>query len=58
MSGNVQEWTSTPVSTGVFSVRGGAFDTPAGGLTCQFSFVSFSHDFEYSNLGFRCCADP
>jgi hypothetical protein len=58
MSGNVQEWTSTPVSTGVFSVRGGAYDTPAGGLTCQFNFVSFSHDFEYGNLGFRCCADP
>ena len=58
MSGNVQEWTSTPKSAGVFSVRGGAFDTPAGGLTCQFDFVSFTHDFEFNNLGFRCCQGP
>lgn len=58
MSGNVQEWTSTQVSSGAYSVRGGASDSPSGGLTCQFNFVSFSHDFEYDNLGFRCCADP
>jgi hypothetical protein len=58
MSGNAEEWTSTPTSAGTFSVRGGAYDTPAGGLTCQFNVVSFSHDFEIDNLGFRCCSDP
>jgi hypothetical protein len=58
LSGNVKEWTSTQTSPGVFGIRGGAFDTPAGGLTCQFAFVSGDATFQFSNLGFRCCADP
>ncbi len=57
MSGNLKEWTSTEVQPGAFSVRGGGFDTAAGGMTCQFDFVAMDPAFTFSNLGFRCCAD-
>ena len=57
MSGNLKEWTSTQVQPGAFGIRGGGYDTPAGGLACQFSFVSADPTFLFANLGFRCCAD-
>ena len=55
LSGNLKEWTSTQILPGAFNVRGGAYDTSAGGMTCQFSFVSMDASFSYANLGFRCC---
>jgi hypothetical protein len=57
MSGNVQEWTSTVVSTGpdTYRVRGGAYQTPAQGLTCRHSFLAFDDTIAFPNLGFRCC---
>jgi hypothetical protein len=58
MSGNLKEWTSTAAGSSVFKVRGGAYDSPAGGLSCQFDFVSMDHTFAFPNLGFRCCEDP
>jgi hypothetical protein len=27
-------------------------------IPCVRRFVSFSHDLQYANLGFRCCRDP
>ena len=58
LSGNLKEWTSTQVSPGAFGIRGGAYDTPAGGLACDFAFVTGDATFSFSNLGFRCCSDP
>jgi formylglycine-generating enzyme required for sulfatase activity len=57
LSGNLREWTSTPVGGGAFRVRGGGFDNIAEGLRCDFSFIAYSPDAAFSNLGFRCCAD-
>jgi hypothetical protein len=56
MSGNLKEWTSTPVGSG-FRVKGGAFDNIAPGLACDFSFIAFTSDTAFPNLGFRCCGD-
>ncbi len=58
LSGNLKEWTSTQTSPGAFNVRGGSFDSVAGGLACDFAFVSATTTFSFANLGFRCCADP
>jgi formylglycine-generating enzyme required for sulfatase activity len=58
MSGNLKEWTSTQIQPGAFNIRGGGYDTPAGGLSCQFDFVSADPSFLFANLGFRCCSDP
>ncbi len=57
LSGNLKEWTSSQTQ-GAFQVRGGGFDTAAGGLTCQFDFVAMEAGFSFPNLGFRCCLDP
>ncbi|RMH43476.1 MAG: hypothetical protein D6689_05020, partial [Deltaproteobacteria bacterium] len=59
LSGNVKEWTATQVSASpvAYRIRGGAYDSVASGLTCQFDFVSGSDTFSFPNLGFRCCAD-
>ena len=58
MSGNLKEWTSTQVQPGAFGVRGGGFDTAAGGMTCRFDFVAMAPGFSFPNLGFRCCSGP
>jgi formylglycine-generating enzyme required for sulfatase activity len=57
MSGNLKEWTSTQVSTSpvAYRIRGGAYDSIAPGLTCDFDFVAGASDFFFPNLGFRCC---
>jgi hypothetical protein len=60
MTGNLAEWTSTPVmymNTTYFKVRGGAFNNFSGGLACNFDFVIDAPSYQYSDLGFRCCAD-
>ena len=59
LSGNLKEWTGTQVSSSParYRVRGGAYDSIADGLTCQFSFVAAETDYRYGNLGFRCCSD-
>ncbi|MCA9675938.1 MAG: SUMF1/EgtB/PvdO family nonheme iron enzyme [Kofleriaceae bacterium] len=56
LSGNLKEWTSTPVGS-AFRVKGGAFDNIPQGLTCSFSFTAFGGDTALPNLGFRCCSD-
>jgi hypothetical protein len=57
MSGNAKEWTSTVVGDDpvVYRIRGGAYDSVAPGLTCEFAFVAAEADFAFGNLGFRCC---
>jgi hypothetical protein len=55
MSGNVKEWTYTARGTGYHVIRGGANNSPAAGMTCQFNFSLGSESFTFYNLGFRCC---
>ena len=57
LSGNLREWTATPVGGTAFRVRGGGFDNIEEGLRCDFSFIAFEPDTAFPNLGFRCCAD-
>jgi formylglycine-generating enzyme required for sulfatase activity len=60
LSGNVAEWTSTQVLyNGVtyYRVRGGAYNNPATGISCNFDFVIEQPTYEYTDVGFRCCAD-
>ncbi len=56
LSGNLREWTSTPVGTSSFRVRGGGFDNVEQGLTCDLSFIALAPTFAFPNLGFRCCS--
>jgi Sulfatase-modifying factor enzyme 1/Putative metal-binding motif len=59
LSGNLKEWTATQVSSSpeAYRIRGGAFDSIAPGLTCQFNFVAAEPDYLFDNLGFRCCSN-
>jgi hypothetical protein len=57
MSGNLREWTSTAVGTSAFRVRGGGYDNIEQGLQCDFSFIAFTPNTAFPNLGFRCCSD-
>jgi hypothetical protein len=59
MSGNLMEWTGTTASASPLSyrIRGGAYDNIDDALTCQFDFMAAEPDFQYGNLGFRCCSD-
>ncbi|MCA9666021.1 MAG: SUMF1/EgtB/PvdO family nonheme iron enzyme [Myxococcales bacterium] len=60
MSGNLREWTSTKTgqtSTGkdIYLVRGGAYNTPAPGLTCPFNLTQAVDEVVLPANGFRCC---
>jgi hypothetical protein len=60
LSGNLMEWTSDNQVLGgttYYAVRGGAFNTPGGGTTCEFSFNILPTGFANNDVGFRCCAD-
>ncbi|MBW2732219.1 MAG: SUMF1/EgtB/PvdO family nonheme iron enzyme [Deltaproteobacteria bacterium] len=64
MSGNVREWTNDQrgSTTGVdpkriFVVRGGAYHTPALGLSCAFELSQALENVSLPAIGFRCCAD-
>jgi hypothetical protein len=59
MSGNLNEWTSTTVSSGgntYFEVRGGNFLSSQGGSTCEFNLDIFPASFANNDVGFRCCS--
>ena len=59
LSGNVAEWTSTQVVyNGVtyYKVRGGAYNNPSGGTSCNFDFVIQTANYQFNDIGFRCCA--
>jgi hypothetical protein len=64
MSGNVREWTTEKSGTtggttprDIYVVRGGAYHTPAPGLTCGFDLSQAVEDVVLPAVGFRCCAD-
>ncbi len=59
LSGNLKEWVNDPRcagSTVVHTLRGGSFDNGSGGLTCDFSFSVAETDYDFPNVGFRCCS--
>jgi hypothetical protein len=57
MSGNLREWTSTPVgSPTAYVIRGGSYDDISTALTCQFDFWALPPTFYLPNIGFRCCS--
>jgi hypothetical protein len=59
LSGNVKEWTNDP-RTGppmTHVIRGGSFESPALGLTCQTDLSQALPDTAQATLGFRCCSD-
>ncbi len=61
MSGNVKEWTNDPRGTSaggqaIYVVRGGSFESPRLGLTCQTELSRATVDTLLPGLGFRCCS--
>ncbi|MFO0681502.1 MAG: SUMF1/EgtB/PvdO family nonheme iron enzyme [Sandaracinus sp.] len=61
MSGNVKEWTSdrqgtSATGTPIYVVRGGSFESPELGLTCQTVLSQATADTLLPGLGFRCCS--
>jgi len=56
MSGNVKEWTEAR-SAGVNPLRGGSMNNTRGGISCGFDFTVADDDFQFTNVGFRCCSD-
>jgi hypothetical protein len=62
LSGNLKEWTDditgqTPGGTNIAVLRGGAFDTPSHGATCDFRTSRAAVDTILPTIGFRCCSD-
>ena len=59
LSGNLREWTATAgaKASDPEQTRGGANDTIAQGLTCDFTFVKLPKSYYFPNLGFRCCSN-
>jgi hypothetical protein len=60
LSGNLKEWTNeitgqTGQGTNIAVLRGGAFDTPAIGATCDFRTSRAAVDTLDPTYGFRCC---
>ena len=60
LSGNLREWTDdiTGTTTGgqpIAVLRGGAYDTPAEGATCDFRLSRGAANLIESTNGFRCC---
>jgi len=60
LSGNLKEWTNeiTGQTTGGVNIavlRGGAFDTPAVGATCDFRTSRAAVNVLEATYGFRCC---
>jgi formylglycine-generating enzyme required for sulfatase activity len=64
LSGNVKEWTSDPQGTSgppnneaIYVVRGGSYESPRLGLTCQTALSQATASTVLDGLGFRCCSD-
>jgi hypothetical protein len=59
MSGNLKEWTSEITGTAngqsIVVQRGGSYDTPAAGATCDFRLTRAAGNVVESQTGFRCC---
>ena len=56
LSGNVKEWAAAR-SPGINPLRGGAYNNPPGGATCNLKFVVADDTFLFGDVGFRCCRD-
>ncbi|NLH47525.1 MAG: SUMF1/EgtB/PvdO family nonheme iron enzyme [Myxococcales bacterium] len=59
MSGNVREWTSSPVAPGqaAYVVKGGAADEPDWAVRCGVRIAAGPGTASYL-IGFRCCGSP
>ena len=61
LSGNVKEWTDDPRDivggSQIYVIRGGNFDSPRLGLTCQSDLSRATEETALPTLGFRCCSD-
>jgi formylglycine-generating enzyme required for sulfatase activity len=56
MSGNLKEWTDDqPGVDPIYVVRGGSYQSPEFGLTCQTDLSQATGATVLSTLGFRCC---
>jgi formylglycine-generating enzyme required for sulfatase activity len=57
MSGNAKEWTQAASGdpSGTRRLRGGSYNNTAGGMRCDFRFEVADSDFQFPNVGFRCC---
>ncbi len=61
MSGNLREWTSdlrgtTAQGSPIYVVHGGAYHTPAAGLSCTFDLSRAVAEVVLPAIGFRCCS--
>jgi hypothetical protein len=54
LSGNAREFTAAR-SAGINPMRGGSYNSPEFGMTCQFDFSLADDSFRFPNTGFRCC---
>ncbi len=62
LSGNVKEWTDdgrgqTGEGVDIYVVRGGSYESPELGLTCQTELSQATAPSALPGLGFRCCSD-
>jgi len=57
LSGNAKEWTQARAA-GQNPLRGGAYNNPAGGISCGNDFAVADNAFFFPNVGFRCCRGP
>jgi hypothetical protein len=62
LSGNLKEWTDditgqTPMGVDIAVLRGGAFNTPEAGATCDFRSSRAAVNTVLPTVGFRCCSD-
>lgn len=61
MSGNLKEWTNDLQGTtgspaeNIYVLRGGSYESPELGLTCQTTLSRASASTVLPNVGFRCC---
>lgn len=62
MSGNLKEWTNDMQGTtgsppeNIYVLRGGSYESPELGLTCQTALSQASASTVLANVGFRCCS--
>jgi len=60
LSGNLKEWVSTVPDANAPNtrvIRGGSFESPRLGLTCQTTLSQAESSTVLGGLGFRCCSD-
>jgi len=57
LSGNVKEWVNQLSGGTIHVIRGGSFESPRLGLTCQTTLSQAQASTVLPGLGFRCCSD-